>query len=375
MKILVFLPTYTLTIQQGDTTHIKELVGNLSRLAEVAVVHANDAEASERVPFIMKTLRVLRGFTKAVFLILKRRPDLIYTRSSQAIYTLLLAKLFRLPFIIEVNGLFIDEWNMEGGTSIISRWIGYNKDLLNEKIYKFADHLIVVTPKIKEVLETERKINPLKMSVIENGANTELFRPTDTNEARRKLELDEVRNYICFVGTLYKWQGVEYLIKASPYVLEAYPQSSFLIIGDGPSRESLNKLAEQFGVSDKFIFTGIVPYEEVHLYINSSDICVVPRPPIKGSPLKLCEYMACEKPVIASDIDGVREILDESKSGICVLPKSSHELAKAIIDLLRNPESRENMGKNGRRYIVKNRSWESVARKVFEVCQMVVQKH
>jgi glycosyltransferase involved in cell wall biosynthesis len=375
MKILVFLPTHTLTIERGDTTHIKELISNLSKLAEIDVIKASDTTASERVPLTIKALRIMRGLAKGSFSILKRRPDLLYTRSGQAIFAFLLAKIFRLPMILEINGLSIDEWRMEGGTSGINRWISYNKDLLNDKTYKYADHLVVVTPKIKEVLQIEYKINPEKISVIENGANTELFRPTNTNEARRELKLNETHNYICFVGTLYKWQGVEYLIKASPYILEECPQSSFLVIGDGPSHESLTKLAEQLGVSDKFIFTGMVPYEKVPLYINSSDICVVPRPPIKGSPLKLYEYMACGKPVIASDLEGIREILVESNAGICVPAESPRELADAIVGLLRAPKSRDIMGKNGRRHIVENRSWESVAKTVFEVCQMVVQKH
>ena len=138
-------------------------------------------------------------------------------------------------------------------------------------------------------------------------------------------------------------------------------------------QRTLRIIENLLSADGKFIFTGTVPYEKVPQYINSSDICVVPKKPIKCSPLKLYEYMACGKPVIASDIEGVREILVESKSGICVPPESPHELAQATIGLLRDTKARESMGKNGRRHIVENRSWESVARKVFEVCQMVVQ--
>jgi len=113
----------------------------------------------------------------------------------------------------------------------------------------------------------------------------------------------------------------------------------------------------------------------VPLFINSSDICIIPRPPIKGSPLKLYEYMACGKPIVASDIDGIREILEESKSGVCVIPKDPNELAKAVVSLLQDRESREKMARNGRRYILENRSWESVAVKVFEVCQRVAENN
>lgn len=375
MKMLVILPNHTLKILRGNTIHVKELVGNLSKLAEIDVILANDILASAYVPFLTKALQVMLGFAKAVFLIQKRRPDIIWTRDGESMFTLPLAKLFRLPIIMEINNLFIDEWRMTTNGSGIRKWSSYILGLLNEKIYKYADHLIVVTHKIKEALESEYEINPKKITVIENGANTELFRPMNTKEARRKLNLNQADNYICFVGNLIQWQGAEYLIEASPLILEEYPNTFFLIVGDGPIRKSLTNLVEKLGVSDKFIFTGMVPYEKVPLYINSSDICVIPKKPIKTSPLKLYEYMACKKPVIASDIEGVREILVESKSGICVPPESPHELAKATIGLLRDTKSMKSMGENGRRHIVENRSWEGVARKVFEVCQMVVQKH
>ncbi len=380
MKILFFLPTYTLTIERGDTTHVKELVSNLSRLAEIDVIKANSVKASDEVLFMTKILRVMRGLTKAVFLILKRRPDIIYTRGSQCIFTIPLAKLFGLPMIVEINGLFLDEWLMERRPSGIHKWITYVKGVLNDKTFKYADHLVVVTPKIKKVLEVEYKINPEKMSVIENGANTELFRPMNTKEARKELKLNETHNYICFVGNIVEWQGIQYLIKASPYILEEHPNTFFLIVGDGPFRESLTQLVEQLGVSDSFIFTGAKPYTTVPLYINASDLCVAPfikerNIRIGFSAIKLYEYLACGKPVVASGIEEVQKLLAESKSGICVCPESPHKLAKATIGLLRDPSLKESMGENGRRHIVENCSWESVARKVFEVCQMVVQKH
>ena len=376
MKILFFLPSLTLTIERGDTTHVKELVSNLSKLAEIAVIKANGAITSHRVLFVTKTFRIIRSFIKAVFLILKRRPDIIYTRGNECIFAIPLAKLFRLPVIAEINGLFLEEWRMEGGLSGINGRITYIKGLLNEKTYKYADHLVVVSPKIEKMLQIEHKINPEKISVIENGANTELFRPMNTKEVRRELKLNETYYYICFTGSLYQWQGVKYLIKASPYILEEYPNTFFLIIGNGPTLKSLTELTEQIGVSDKFIFTGAKPYTSVPLYINASDLCVAPI--MKGrslSAIKLYEYLACGKPVVASDIEEVRKLLVESKSGICVGPESPSEIADAVVGLLRDPNTRQSMGENGRRHVVENCSWESIARKVFEVCQMVAQKH
>lgn len=92
------------------------------------------------------------------------------------------------------------------------------------------------------------------------------------------------------------------------------------------------------------------------------------------SPLKLCEYLACGKPVIASRISGL-EVLEEENCGFLVNPEDPQALAIRIIELLRNPELRHKMGENGRKYVVENRSWESVAKKVAQVCEDAVQEY
>jgi glycosyltransferase involved in cell wall biosynthesis len=137
--------------------------------------------------------------------------------------------------------------------------------------------------------------------------------------------------------------------------------------------QELVELARQVGVLDKIIFTGTVPYPKVPLYLNASDVCVAPfvagRNERMGvSALKMCEYMACEKPVVASRISGL-EILEDNNAGILVEPESPSKLAQAILTLLQSKELRAQMGKNGRKYVVKNQSWENVARRIAGVFQ------
>ncbi len=150
----------------------------------------------------------------------------------------------------------------------------------------------------------------------------------------------------------------------------------FRVTSEGQMKEELVELVDKTGVSDKFIFTGTVPYEEVPKYINASDVCVVPKRPLKSgySPLKLYEYMACGEPIVASRISGF-EILEQQNAGILVEPENPEELAKAIIKLLKDEKLREEMGKNGREYVVKHHSWESVARKVAEVCESAIREY
>lgn len=282
----------------------------------------------------------------------------------------LLAKLFKIPSVREVNGIMTDETKVTKRGDRISLWV---IDRIERFSMPRADRIIVVTSKLKEVLQGDYGVPEDKIVVILNGANTDLFKPMDIVKAREELGLNRSDNYICFVGNLERWQGVEYLVKSIPLILEQCPDTLFLIVGDGPTKRELVELAEQVGVSNRMIFTGMVPYQKISLYINASDVCVLPKKPMRTgySPLKLCEYMACMKPVVATRTNGF-EILEEFNAGVLVNPENPSEFAQAIIKLLQDPELRVQMGENGRNYVVENQSWESVAKRVEEVCKAVI---
>ncbi len=89
------------------------------------------------------------------------------------------------------------------------------------------------------------------------------------------------------------------------------------------------------------------------------------------SPLKIYEYLSCEKPVVSSRISNL-EFIEQQQAGILVEPENPEELAKAVIKLLKDKELRESMGKNGREYVVKNHSWEAIGRKVADVCENLI---
>ena len=387
-------------------THIFELLNNLSRLGHSIVwinghnyspVEEFDIQGDsqrrhslwERTKALAMTLPVrgeamlLWNLLKEVRLLfvgfgtaLRHKPDVIYRRHSIFNTEFIIARLFKVPLIKEVNGIVVDEAKITGRAGRFSLAI---IDRIERFTLRRADKIVVVTPKLKELLHDDYKIPEGKIVVIENGANTELFKPMDTMEARKRSNLNQDRDYVCFVGVLNQWQGVEYLIGAMPRILEKCPATRLLIIGDGQMREQLIALAEQLGLSDKVIFTGMVPYQTVPLYINASDVCATPFVKARGersgvSPLKLCEYLACQKPVVASKLGGLA-MLAQNSAGVLVEPEDPEALAKAIIGLFQDPELRKQMGENGRKYVVKNRSWESVARRVSEVCRQAIEEH
>lgn len=374
----------------GSLIHKFELSRNLSKLGHK--VHVMDNTGSEHGEIVFHQLRDKKEgkwgalifrmdyLFKILSLSRKHNFDIIYTRNgTTGLAGLLIGKIYGSKFVFELNGLFSEDWRFE---KELNGKLGFNRTLkfaimnrIEMFVAKRADAIISVTDGIKNIL-IEKGINRNKIFTVSNGVNTDLFKPIDNDavlyEARDRLGVGKDDHIICFVGVIEAWHGIEYLIKSTSLVLKTYPNSKFLIVGEGKIRKDLMNLAENLGVIDKFIFTGSVPHHTVPLYICLSDVCVAPftsaRNEVIGlSPLKIYEYLACEKPVVSSNIVGVGDLLEESKSGIAVASGDSVELASAITGLLKNEQLREKMGKNARKLVVNNYCWENTAMKTIEV--------
>jgi glycosyltransferase involved in cell wall biosynthesis len=390
MRILIYVPTIIIDRGSGDSRHVYELGENLSKLGnQVGIVcrlagrSYNGSASVKRVK--SPDIRVVSWFWSYIYglflgLIVPhaRKYDLVYTRGGVSAAAWVISRLARIPYVTEVNGLIREEARMSG-VRWWSRAFGYLLNWIESKAYRWSQHVVAVSPQIRQALVADAGIKPAKITVIPNGANTDLFKPMDANDARRQLNLSGGDYFVAFVGSLAAWQGVEYLIKSAPHILEAYPQSKFLIVGDGIMRQGLVELAQRLGVSDRMVFTGRVPYDKVALYMNAGDLCVAPftrerNEKAVGSPLKIYEYAACGKAMVTARLPGL-EFVEQHRLGIMTEPDDPEELANTIMKLLREPELRRQMGENGRKYVVEGHSWGSVAKRVAEVCEQVIEAH
>jgi glycosyltransferase involved in cell wall biosynthesis len=202
--------------------------------------------------------------------------------------------------------------------------------------------------------------------------NTGDFHPIERTAALSRLKLNASNKYICFVGGLAPWHGVEYLIQASNNILKEFPDVLFLIIGDGPMKGTIIQQIEKLDLSKKFILTGNVEHSLIPYFINACELCVAPFTGDRNlriglSPLKIYEYLSCGKAVVASDIPGVSDILLKSGGGMLVKPDNPLELQIAITTLLNDNEIRTRMGQMGQRYISSNHSWTNTAERIFKV--------
>ena len=375
------------------SNHVNEIIRNLEKLGNTILLRDNSFKKEEekppisslnlwgkigtRWPFLgifLSLIGEIRILIRGIIVLIKInvKPDIVYYRHGLFNAGLWTAKLLRIPAVKEVNGIVANEKEVTNqAKGIILNIINH----IEKRNMPKADKIIVVTSKLKQILIREYNVSENKIEVLENGANVDLFRPMERNRVISKLRISEQFRYVCFVGNFATWQGLEYLIKSVPHVLKECPDARFLLVGDGDLKERLESMVKDIGVSDKVIFTGMVPYQNVPYYINASDVCVVPKLPLKSgySPLKLCEYLACEKPVIASRLNGF-EILEEHQMGLLVPPEDEVALAQAIVRMLKDYSLREEMGKNGRQYVVKHRSWENVARKTLQVFEELIEQ-
>ncbi len=372
----------------GRTTHILEVFKNLEKLCNAHLFTPRpknciqELKTVNNVTFVPCAIgKVDRRFSlffvyqmllffNLIHYCKKESPDVIYSRFSPYFFVnIIIAKIFQIPIITEVNSQPIGDLKKSSTshTSAIITTIARYVSIFN---YKHSKKIITVMPGQKK--EIRKQLGFKNIELIQNGANTDLFTPIDQEKARRELKLKQTDRYICFVGKLIFHQGLEFLIQAAPFIHTIYPNTKYIIVGDGLIKNELIHLTEKLGVSDKFIFTGIIPYKKVPDYINASDVCVLPlirerNMKIGSSALKIYEYLACEKPIVASKIPGL-DFIEKQNFGILVEPENPDELAKAIIQLLKDKKLRNKMGKNGRIFVIKNNSWKMVAEKVKKVC-------
>ena len=385
----IFYTCYNnLSRQAGDVRHIMEIAENLKRLGHEILVFAPWlGEYRQRnqvqivyVPLVnMPILNILSYslflFFYLIFHSLKEKPDIVYSRQmGWSITTALFTKLIKRPLIIEVQIFYLaEELGKKGLQFIKVKMLEY---ILNISL-KAADRILTTTEKTKEKLSKYYSPFPYKITVVPSGANVDLFRPMNIKHVRKDLQLEQDLYWVGMVGTLYPHQGVDYLINSLPFILKELPNLKLIIIGNGVMKEELVNLTRDLGVEDKVVFTGEVPYEEVPKYINALDVCVAffkPVLPYTADPIKLYEYLACEKAVVTSGLDWCEDFLEQVGNLVSVEASNPQKLAKAIVQLIKDDNLRKETGKRGREIVVEQRRWEIAAKNVQAVLKEIIDK-
>ncbi len=380
MRIL-YITLENLSLQKGSVTHIREIVDGLrSHGHDVGLAGCswNETEKDQEFynllhPVVSRFKWLVRKRTPyllssgILFLYLLKvlpRYDIIYARDYHTVLIALLPRLlFGKKLIFEMNGLASEEYRLRG-KSIRNSIAAYLIQKAEKMATKYSDRIVVVTPQIASYLRTHFRCQTEKMEVVSNGVNTRKFSPVDNAELlaewRRRLGIGNDEMVVAFVGNLAPWQGVESLIRVAPVILSEMRNVRFLIVGDGMLKKRLEAEVARLGIVDHFIFTGMIDYKEIPFYINISDVCVLLKRELASgySPIKVYEYMACGKPVIASRVAGL-EFIETEGVGRLVEPGDIISIEKGLSELLRDPQKRIHMGGRGLQLVRERFDWES----------------
>jgi glycosyltransferase involved in cell wall biosynthesis len=293
------------------------------------------------------------------------RPDVVYVRLSAGMAApLIWCSITDVSLFVEVNGIIDLEYlMMQGEVADIRTWLKVWRMRVIESLnLRKAIGIIFVTDQLKNHYIQRYRIPEEKATVIRNGVDMEIFWPRDKEQSRRQLGILEGPPLLGFVGLLTPWQGVDDAIWAIKILGDRGLPCRLLVVGQGPEEARLRALVRELRVSDRVIFTGAVDLEVVPLYISACDICLIPKRNLTSgvSPLKLYEYMACARPILATDVPGL-EIVSKIGAGMNAKAGSPRSLADGIEDLIRRKHEWEEMGMRGRLYAEHNASWHIVA--------------
>jgi len=287
-----------------------------------------------------------------------------------ALAPLCVTRIFQIPYIIKWAGLPITEILRQRKDSSILKWIGIFCHVMN---IKFADRLWVVTDKIGNYLMKTLKVNPDKIFVLPNGVNIKRFHinPSRGLSANIKARIPVAGHYIVFAGSLGWYSGVEFLILAAEKLIAQNYDYVFLIAGSGDCHSELIKMAKAKGLQDRFIFLGFLPYRTLPGLYELADVLVAVFQTIYiekcgSSALKIFQYLASGKPVVAVKTDDHR-FIEDNNLGRVIVSEDTDALADAIVGLIESEDKSSAIKRIYRfQYIAEHFSYPVIVKKFME---------
>ena len=304
----------------------------------------------------------LVGYRTLLRVCQKFQPDVIYDRymlyNHSAIWA---AHRFGIPAILEVNAPLAYERALYE-TLCFPRIA----NAMERRTCNAADTVIAVSTPLKDYL-VDQGVQESKIVVMPNGADMEKFRSTSHNVGIRNQLGVADRTVVGFVGILRDWHRLDLLFDAIAGIDWCRLDVHALIVGDGPAEEQLRSQVRELGLHDRVTFTGRVPHDAISDYIASMDIAVSPHATPYASPMKILEYMAMGKAVVAPDMPNIRDIITDGQDGVLFTPENAADLGRCLNWLIAQPEMRASVGQWARKTVESKRTWQHNAAQVVEI--------
>lgn len=300
---------------------------------------------------------------------LEFRPEVLHTTThfTNGIVVGAVAAALGIPWVYEVRGQLADTWaatrSPEAKTS--ERYLSFQAS--EARVMQDAGAVATLGAAMLQgivALGTPES----KVVLAPNAVGGDfLCEPGTARAAKEKLGLDPALNYIGTVTSLVDYEGLDDLVEAFALLAPDFPQLRLLLVGAGTSAPALADQAAKLGLSAKVIFTGRVPREATPWYHQAMDIFVVPRKDLDVTravtPLKPVEALASGRPVVASDLPALREIVEDGMNGTLSPAGDPPALARTLARLLRDEPLRHQLGAYGRAEVLQSRTWAANAQR------------
>ena len=235
-------------------------------------------------------------------------------------------------------------------------------------MFKRADAVVTIAQAMRREL-IGRGVPADRIRVAPNGVDTEWFQPVERSRPlAERLGLNG-GPVLSFIGSFYSYEGLRFLLAAVPALRERVPDARLLLVGGGEEDAALRAAAVPLG--DAVIFTGQVPFAEVRDFYSVTDVFVCPRRRMRltelVTPLKPLEAMSMARPVVASDVGGLAELIEHDVTGLLVPAESREGLVDALARLARDGEARRRLGGRAREAMIRERSWPRIVQRYVDL--------
>ncbi len=272
------------------------------------------------------------------------------------------------PWILETNGPLFYEAKVERKSLVLSSLARS----LEKAAYQQCDLLVCVSERLRDIMIDLCGISVAKIVVIPNGVDTNFFNPEQYRPVRFFPGFT-----VGFVGNLYAWAGLDLLVESVAELRQAGADINIVIIGDGLVRRRLERQVEQCGLTQNVRFAGRLPRPAVPPYIAGFDVGYSGQVKLQlgemyHSPLKMYEYMAMAKPVIASAFDDAIRVIADGSNGFLFVPGDKSSLKEALRRSVLAGDELERMGQTARADVVAHHSWTARVRLLLPAVERVL---
>ncbi len=397
MKLTYFNYLWDLDgISSGSTNKAREFIWALERRGFQIAVNWQTKQPSSEIKITWRTK--LRGILKRYLqkyvkepkrllsnivqfisewrLIHQQKPDIIFERLELYYFAAaVLAKIKRIPLIIEVDWPPSYEYKTFYGKNNIH--IPFLSEFIERFNLRMADAAFIISNTLKDYY-VQRGVPENKMVVIPNGADQERFFPQPRNKKIEKRHQLKGKIVVGWIGTRFGWSGIENLIDMVNTIIQKRNDVTFLFVGGGESEAFFKNQFKDAVSKSRVLLPGTIPYDDVNDYLSCMDVVLAPYPNLEfwyPSSVKVFEYMAAGKAVLASQVGQIAEVIQDGHNGRLFNPDSKHELTEKILTLIQDSKLRKSMGREARKAILEHYTWDGHAGRMEEVFNQVYTKY